>query len=316
MKTKSIFVLTAMVAMAFFGCKESPYINAPGDNSKNTDTLPSVVLPAAEDLEGFAIPEGCLTVYEAVDSCKNLADGANTQEKYYVKGWVRAFDSKHESGIQTYGNGTFFIAATNDGRSDSKMFEAYQVYGKDGKKLVSTDQVAIGDFVIIYGQLANFKGTAETVGKGAAYIYDSSNPNFDPKEDPSKITPDPEGVEIPEGCLNVYEARHICDSIGKGNQTNEEYYVKGWIRKLDSANDIAKYHNATFFIAATNDGSTDLFTFEAYRVKGLNKANLTNANQVEIGDFVILRCKLKNYNGTLETGDGAYIYYSTNPNLQ
>lgn len=319
MKTKSIFVLTAMVTMAFFGCKESPYINAPGDNSKNTDTLPSVVLPAAEDLEGFAIPEGCLTVYEAVDSCKNLADGANTKEKYYVKGWVRSFDSKHESGIQDYGNATFYIAATNDGRSDSKMFEAYQVYAKDGKKFASLDQVAIGDFVIIYGQLANFKGTAETVGKGAAYVYDSSNPDFDPKEDPTKITPDPEGADVPDGTLTVYEARHICDSIGSGKTTTDEYYVKGWVRRLDSKHEsgVQQYGNGTFYIAATNDGSTDGFTFEAYQVYGKDKQKLTDPNQVQVGDFVVLRGKLTNYNGTAETvGQGkSYIYYSTNPNF-
>ena len=318
MKTKSFFVLTAMVAMVLTGCQENPYINAPGDNSMNTDTLPSVVLPPAEDMEGFAIPEGCLNVYEAVDSCNNLADGANTQEKYYVKGWVRAFDSKHESGIQTYGNGTFFIAATNDGRSDSKMFEAYQVYGKDGKKLVSTDQVAIGDFVIIYGQLANFKGTAETVGKGAAYIYDSSNPNFDPKEDPSKITPDPEGADVPAGTLTVYEARQLCDSLGAGNTTAEEYYVKGWVRRFDSKHEsgIQSYGNGTFYIAPTNDGSTDGFTFEAYQVMGKNGARLT-LDQVAIGDFVVLKGKLTNYNGTAETvGRGAaQIYYSNNPNF-
>ena len=39
---KSILVLTAMVAMVFFGCKESPYINQPGDNSFNTDTIPEI----------------------------------------------------------------------------------------------------------------------------------------------------------------------------------------------------------------------------------------------------------------------------------
>lgn len=316
---KSILVLTAMVAMVFVGCKENPYITSPGDNSMNTDSLPSIVLPQPEDMEGFEIPEGCLSVYEAVDSCNNLADGGTTKEKYYVKGWVRSFDGKHEDGIQQYGNGTFYIAATNDGRSDAKMFEAYQVYGKNGKKFVSLDQVAIGDFVIIYGQLTRFKDAAETVGKGAAYVYASSNPNFDPQEDPNKITPDPEGADVPAGTLTVYEARHICDSIGSGKTTTEEYYVKGWVRRLDSkhASGVQQYGNGTFYIAATNDGSTDGFTFEAYQVYGKDKQKLTDPDQVQVGDFVVLRGKLTNYNGTAETvGRGAaYIYYSTNPNF-
>lgn len=315
---KSILTLTAMVAMVLFGCKETPYINEPGDNSYNYDTIPVALLPNPDpDPVGFEIPAGCLNVYEAVDSCKRLSNGGTTQEKHYVKGWVRSFDGKHESGIAQYGNGTFYIAATKDGRSDSKMFEAYQVYGKDGKKLVSLDQVKIGDFVIIYGQLTVYNGTAETVGKGAAYIYASSNPQFDPKEDPTKITPDPEGADVPEGTLTVYEARHICDSIGSGKTTTDEYYVKGWVCRLDSKHEsgVQQYGNGTFYLAATNDGTTDGFTFEAYQVYGKNKQKLTSADQVAVGDFVVLKGKLTNYNGTAETvGKGAaYIYYSTNP---
>lgn len=315
---KSILTLTAMVAMVLFGCKETPYINEPGDNSYNYDTIPVALLPNPDpDPVGFDIPAGCLNVYEAVDSCKRLSNGGTTQEKHYVKGWVRSFDGKHESGVEQYGNGTFYIAATKDGRSDSKMFEAYQVYGKDGKKLVSLDQVKIGDFVIIYGQLTVYNGTAETVGKGAAYIYASTNPQFDPKEDPTKITPDPEGADVPEGTLTVYEARHICDSIGSGKTTTDEYYVKGWVCRLDSKHEsgVQQYGNGTFYIAATNDGTTDGFSFEAYQVYGKNKQKLTSADQVAVGDFVVIKGKLTNYSGTAETvGKGAaYIYYSTNP---
>ena len=318
---KSFIVLTALVAMTLVGCTETPYINAPGDNemTKN-DTLPVIALPDPVDMEGFEIPDGCLSVYQAIDTCKALGAGGTTKEKYYVKGWVRSFDSKHESGMESFGNGTFYIAATNDGRSDSKMFEAYQVYGKNGKKFTSLDQIAIGDFVIIYGQLTNYDNKAyETVGKGAAYVYASSNPNFDQQEDPTKITPDPEGANVPEGTLNVYEAIHISDSIGSGKSTTTEYYVKGWICKLHSQNEsgiTGSYHNATFYIAPTNDGTTSSTTFEAYRVKGPNKSNITDVNQVQVGDFVVLHCKIKNYNGTAENDNGGYIYYSSNPNLQ
>ena len=315
---KSILVLTSVVAMVLFGCKETPYINEPGDNKYNYDSIPVVALPDPDaDPVGFEIPAGCLNVYEAVDSCRRLPNGGTTQEKHYVKGWVRSFDSRHESGVKDYGNGSFYIAATKDGSSDAKMFEAYQVYGKDGKKLVSLDQVQIGDFVVIYGQLTLYNGTAETVGKGAAYIYASTNAKFDPKEDPTKITPDPEGADVPAGTLNVYEARHICDSIGSGKTTTEEYYVKGWVCRLDSKHEsgVQQYGNGTFYIAATNDGTTDGFSFEAYQVYGKDKQKLTNPNQVQVGDFVVLRGKLTNYSGTAETvGKGAsYIYYSTNP---
>ena len=64
---KSIYVLTAAVVMAFFGCKENPYINAPGDNAQNTDSIPTIADPdPTPDPEGVAIPEGTLNVNEAV----------------------------------------------------------------------------------------------------------------------------------------------------------------------------------------------------------------------------------------------------------
>lgn len=316
---KSILAMTAMVAMVFFGCDEPAYINEPGDNSFN-DSIPPVVVDQlpTPDPDGVEVPDSCLNVYEARAICDSIGSGNTTTEKYYVKGWVRRFDDKHWSGIEQYGNGTFYIAATNDGKSDAKLFEAYQIMGKDGKKLYA-NEVAIGDFVVIYSQLTNYNGTAETVGKGAAQIYSSSNPNFNPQMDPSKITPDPEGADVPEGTLSVYEAIHISDSIGTGKTSSDEYYIKGWICRLDSKNAdgiTGNYHNATFYIAATNDGTTDMFSFEAYRVKGPNKSDITELDQVQVGDFVVLRSKIQNYSGTAETASGGYIYYSSNPNLQ
>ena len=282
----------------------------------NTDTIPTVAMPDPVDPEGFVLPEGCLNVYQAVHISDTLGSGKTSTEKYYIRGWVRSFDSKHESGMTSYGNGTFWIAATNDGRSDLKMFEAYQVYGKNGKKFTSVDQVAIGDFVVIYGQITNYNGTAETPGKGAAYVYASTNENFDPQVDPTKVTPDPEGADVPEGTLNVYEAIAAGEALGSGNTSTEEYYIKGWVTKLDGKHEsgVTSYGNGTFYISPTNDGTTNGPTFEAYQVYGKNKQKLTSADQVEVGDFVVLHGKITNYNGTVETvGKGAaYIYYSTN----
>ena len=63
---RSILMMTAVVAMVLFGCKENPYINAPGDNTFNTDSIPSLALPDPDDPVGFELPAGCLSVYEAI----------------------------------------------------------------------------------------------------------------------------------------------------------------------------------------------------------------------------------------------------------
>ena len=314
---KSILMLAAVAAMVMVSCKENPYMPTPGSEEQVPDSMPELKYPdPTPDPDSIDVPENCMNVYEARKFCLGL-HGTTTTEKYYVKGWVSSLHADHASGVSSFGNGTFYIAATNDGSSDKYPFEAYQVYGKNGKKLTSADQVEVGDFVIIYGPLTYYKNQAETAGKGAAYIYYSTNEKFDPKADETKITPDPEGADVPEGTLNVYQAIHVSDSIGSGKTTTEEYYIKGWVTKLDSKHEsgITSYGNGTFYISPTNDGTTNSITFEAYQVYGKNKAKLTSADQVEVGDFVVLRGKITNYNGTAETvGQGkSYIYYSTNP---
>ncbi len=317
---KSILMWVATIAMVMVSCKENPYMPSPGATDQVPDSMPVTVDPdPTPDPEGVTIPEGTINVYEARKICQGLNHQQVTTEKYYVKGWVCSFNEKHADGITNYGNGTFNIAATNDGKSDKHSFEAYQVYGKNGQKLTSINEIAIGDFVIIYGPLTRYNNTYETAGRGAAYVYYCSNPEFGKgtEVDPAKITPDPEGADVPEGTLTVYEAREICAGLASGATTTEEYYVKGWVHKLDSkhASGVSQYGNGTFYISATNDGTTDKTDFEAYQVYGKNKARLTSADQVELGDFVVLKGKLTNYNGTYETvGRGAaYIYYSTNP---
>lgn len=313
---KSFLLLSALVAMVMFSCKENPYIAGPGtDDPGIPDTIPQVKDPEpSPDPAGVVIPEGCLNVYQACDTCAKLGSGGTTTEKYYVKGWICELHSDNTSGIEKYGNATFYMKATSNGRG-SRSFEAYRVKGKDNNKLSDVNQVAVGDFVIIYGQLTNFNGTAENASD--SYIYYSTNENFDPQEDPTKVTPDPEGANVPDDCINVHQARAICAELASGSQTTEVYHVKGWIKKVVStAADVTQYHNATFYITPTNDGTTSAFDFEAYRIKSINGGNFNSLDEFQVGDFVVLECKLKNYGGTYETGDGAKLYYSNNPNLQ
>ena len=77
---KSILVLTVAVAMAFVGCKESPYINAPGDNTQNTDSIPEIADPdPTPDPVGVDIPENAITVNQAVKIAMKLAAGETSK---------------------------------------------------------------------------------------------------------------------------------------------------------------------------------------------------------------------------------------------
>ena len=91
--------MTAMAALVFFGCKESPYISSPGDGeiTKN-DTMPSIADPdPTPDPAGVAVPEGTINVNEAVKIGMTLASGQTTEKEYYIKGWISRFNDTERS---------------------------------------------------------------------------------------------------------------------------------------------------------------------------------------------------------------------------
>ncbi len=101
-----------------------------------------------------------LTPSEALDIAKALGKGNTSTESYYIKGKISSikfsFDAEH-------GTATFNISA--DG---SKEFTCYSVYYFGNKSWVEGNtQVNVGDEVVVYGKLTNFKGTPETAAKKA-----------------------------------------------------------------------------------------------------------------------------------------------------
>ena len=161
-------------AVAFIGCEPPMPPDRPDGpgNGQGGDT--TQVTPDAPDTIGWNIPAECLTVAEANAICAQLESGATTGTKYYVKGWVKKLANGHADGISKFNNALFYMI-DEKGNTDEDFY-AYQVYGLNGEKITNPDGVAVGDYVVIYGELTNYNGTYETVGKGAAHIWKSTNP--------------------------------------------------------------------------------------------------------------------------------------------
>ena len=95
-------------------------------------------------------------------------NGLTSTEKYYIKGIIAAY-TPNSSDVSTYGNISFDIS---DDGTTTKVFKAFRVNYLEGAKFTSTDQVAVGDTVVLYGAVMNYNNaTPETEGKGAAYVY-------------------------------------------------------------------------------------------------------------------------------------------------
>jgi hypothetical protein len=87
----------------------------------------------------------------------------------YVKGKISKIADNGTYGASgTFGNATFFIS---DDGSTSNELEAYRILYLGNQKYTSGTDIKVGDEVIIYASLMNYRGnTPETVQSGA-YLY-------------------------------------------------------------------------------------------------------------------------------------------------
>lgn len=301
-KKNLVIVATALLMFAAFGCDEKAYIDGPGDNSHNQDSLPQLADPdPTPDPIGVEIPAGTLDVNEAVKIAKKLKSGEVSEQKYFIKGWVSGFNrgETFSSDFPNYGNDFVYLSARNDGQG-TKQFYAYRLLGKFGAKLPDLECVVAGDFVVISCYLTNYSGVYES--SGACFVYASNNDHFNTTFPAFKGCPAPG-----EGEISVTDAEAIALTLEKKATTNDTYKIRGVVTDVADKT-LSTYGNLTFNIS---DG---LSYATCYRLKGKNNGNFTNLNQVQVGDTVLVNAKIQNYNGTCEPVQG-YILESTNPNF-
>ena len=110
------------------------------------------------------------------------------------------------------------------------------------------------------------------------------------------------------------QAAGICAKLENGATTSDKVYVKGYIKKLASGHEsgVSGYGNGSFYITDDPDGQVDP-DFYCFQVYYLENTKFKSADQVKVGDEVVVYGKLTNYNGTYETeGKGAAYIYSLN----
>ena len=120
------------------------------------------------------VPDGVWTVATALQQMTNGFTG-----QAQVQGYVSKID---EIDTGSYGNATYYI---KDNLADNAQLEVYRGYGLDGAKFTSTDQLKVGDLVIVSGELVNFKGTYEfTTGSKIVSLNGSGNAGGDTPSTP------------------------------------------------------------------------------------------------------------------------------------
>lgn len=127
-----------------------------------------VVLNGQTTMEGINDPGSYRKPFD-IASAISFIDGGGSGN-VFVKGIVSELVSGGFSA--QYGNGTFWISDDGTKYGDpAKDFEAYCVYWLGNQKWAEgDDQIAVGDEVILFGELTKYKTTYET-NQNKAYVF-------------------------------------------------------------------------------------------------------------------------------------------------
>ena len=127
-----------------------------------------------------------------------------------------------------------------------------------------------------------------------------------PVADEPTPTPDPTPTVEPagEGTLaSPYNVAKALAIINAGTYTSDEVYVSGIISQIDEI-DTEKYGNSTYYISDDGKTSTQL---EVYRGLSVNGEKFKSADEIKVGDKVVVLGKLTLYKETPEFAQGSKI---------
>ena len=244
-------------------------------------TLPT----ASENTEIKVAPKGSGTAEDpfnvvALDSLMDNEFDANAT--YYVKGVVSQVGTFNES----FGNITYYIKD----EEASTTFYVYRGLGLGGAKFTSESDIAIGDSVVVAGNVTIYNGTKEFVTNKSHIVY----LNGKTASNSGTSTAEPTGTGTETDPYNVAAVLKLYEN--NSYDANKEVYVKGIVAKVGSI-DTVNYGNATYYIS---DDGTSTNDFEIYHGFYLNGEKFTSKSQLKVGQTVVVCGKLTLYNTTKE----------------
>lgn len=160
--------------------------------------------------------------------------------------------------------------------------------------------------VILCGNIENYFGA--TGLKSVAYAKIGAK-EFGTKPGGSTTTPDTpageaKGTGTEANPFNSVAANNLATSLGSGEVSDKEYYIKGKIQEIKDQF-AAQFGNATFYIA-DDENSQKFLIFRTYYFDGEKWKE--GDGQLKIGDEVVVCAKLINYMGnTPETNQGGKL---------
>lgn len=287
-----------------------------------SDTPPTPPTPPSGDPKGTGTLDDPYNPLGAVNAVKDLTwtsnDTYDATAEVYVKGKISRIANKGtftEGG--TYGNASFYIS--EDGSQDGEFYCFRVLYLGNKKYEEGQTDIKVGDEVVIYGQLMNYRNdTPETVS-GKAYLYSLNGKTEDGGDTPPTPPTPPSGDPSGTGTLNdpynpAAAINAVKDLTWTDNSTydkTDNVYVKGKISRIANKGTFTEggtYGNASFYISADGSESGEFYCFRVLYLG--NKKYEAGQTDIKVGDEVVVYGQLMNYhNDTPETvANSAYLY--------
>lgn len=182
------------------------------------DVVVTVNQLAASGNDG-STPEKAFTASEAYAFVSNMAAGVNSTDMYYIKGIITEIAKNGTySDSGEYGNASFYI--TDDGDENGTKFYAFRVlYLKNEKWVSGNTDIKVGDEVIIYGKVVNYKGNTPETVQNEAYLYSLNGKTSDEGDDPTPTTL----TDVLDRALTEVTGSTYTDWSGKKSNTDAVY---------------------------------------------------------------------------------------------
>ena len=273
----------AMAAITFSSCEDVP---APY-NMPTEDETPEVQ-PAGTGTA--ADPFNVAGVEKYID------EGGSAETEVYVKGKVVSV--VQGSWDANYGSLKYYISEDGTATNQFYVFNGYA--GPNRTKFSGEDALKQGDEVVICGKVDSYNGTKEfLVGN-----YIVSLNGVGGATTPDTPSGEAKGTGTEADPFNSVAANNLAASLGSGEVSDKEYYIKGKIQEIKDQF-AAQFGNATFYIA-DDENSQKFLIFRTYYFGGEKWKE--GDGQLKIGDEVVVCAKLINYMGnTPETNQGGKL---------
>ena len=282
----------AIATMTFTACEDvpEPYPIPTPDSGGNIEYT----------YKGNGTLESPYTCADAIHYVKSLGQ-AESENEVYVKGFITSITDEFSA---QHGTASFVMSDTKNG---SNKFTFWRCLYLGNKKFANGDtQIKVGDEVIIYGKVVNYKGNTPETVQGAAFLY-SLNGVTDSGGSQEPVA-EAKGSGTLEDPFNAAAAIAYAKEVGE-KESDKEVYIKGKVSSIAEQYG-TEYGNGSFSIS---DDGEPVGEFYVHRALYLGNQKYTTGDLLKKYDEVIVCGKVYNYKGnTPETVQAKAYLYSLN----